>query len=154
MTNPYTAPTPPTTPAADTRKLYKRKRVWVGGLAIFALGIMWGTQSGKDAAAANPVPKVTVTATATTTETAAPDPAPTVTETQKVKVKVTVTAQANAGSGTSGGSSDGGGSDDSSSVYYANCSEARAAGAAPIHRGEPGYASRLDRDGDGTACDS
>ncbi|MGW0085422.1 excalibur calcium-binding domain-containing protein [Streptomyces sp. NPDC003393] len=37
-------------------------------------------------------------------------------------------------------------------MYYTNCSEARAAGAAPIHRGEPGYASRLD--GDGVDCDS
>lgn len=38
-------------------------------------------------------------------------------------------------------------------VYYSNCTEVRAAGAAPIHRGEPGYSSKLDRDGDGTACD-
>ena len=32
---------------------------------------------------------------------------------------------------------------------FANCSEARAAGAAPIRRGEPGYSPKLDRDGDG-----
>jgi hypothetical protein len=38
-------------------------------------------------------------------------------------------------------------------VYYANCSEARAAGAAPLHVGEPGYDSHLDRDGDGVACE-
>lgn len=44
--------------------------------------------------------------------------------------------------------------DQQSYVSYANCTEARAAGAAPIHRGEPGYASRLDRDGDGIGCDS
>ncbi|MGK5520779.1 excalibur calcium-binding domain-containing protein [Micromonospora sp. URMC 107] len=42
---------------------------------------------------------------------------------------------------------------DSSDVYYANCSEARAAGAAPLHRGDPGYSRKLDRDGDGTACE-
>jgi hypothetical protein len=41
----------------------------------------------------------------------------------------------------------------SGSAYYANCSEARAAGAAPIRAGEPGYASHLDRDGDGVACE-
>ena len=35
----------------------------------------------------------------------------------------------------------------------ANCAEARAAGAAPIHRGEPGYSRKLDRDGDGIACE-
>ncbi|KQX59335.1 hypothetical protein ASE09_03340 [Streptomyces sp. Root66D1] len=38
-------------------------------------------------------------------------------------------------------------------VYYANCTAVRAAGAAPIHRGEPGYDSHLDRDGDGVACE-
>jgi hypothetical protein len=37
--------------------------------------------------------------------------------------------------------------------YYRNCSEARAAGAVPIRRGEPGYAPHLDRDGDGIACE-
>ena len=40
-----------------------------------------------------------------------------------------------------------------SGVYYANCTAARAAGAAPIMRGEPGYASKLDRDNDGIACE-
>lgn len=39
------------------------------------------------------------------------------------------------------------------SPYYSNCSAARAAGAAPLHRGEPGYRSGLDRDGDGVACE-
>lgn len=38
-------------------------------------------------------------------------------------------------------------------VYYANCKEARAAGAAPIYAGEPGYRPKLDRDGDGIACE-
>jgi len=36
---------------------------------------------------------------------------------------------------------------------YANCAAARAAGAAPLHRGDPGYRSGLDRDGDGIACE-
>jgi endonuclease YncB( thermonuclease family) len=40
-----------------------------------------------------------------------------------------------------------------SSVYYKNCDAARAAHAAPMHVGEPGYRKGLDRDGDGTACD-
>lgn len=38
-------------------------------------------------------------------------------------------------------------------VYYENCTAARAAGAAPIMRGEPGYRSQLDRDSDGVACE-
>lgn len=36
---------------------------------------------------------------------------------------------------------------------YRNCSEVRAAGKAPIYRGQPGYASHLDRDNDGVACE-
>lgn len=39
------------------------------------------------------------------------------------------------------------------SVYYKNCTEARNAGAAPIYRGNPGYGSHLDRDGDGVGCE-
>lgn len=39
------------------------------------------------------------------------------------------------------------------SVYYANCAAARAAGAAPVRRGDPGYAPKLDRDGDGIGCE-
>ncbi|WP_230085426.1 excalibur calcium-binding domain-containing protein [Arthrobacter sp. AQ5-05] len=38
-------------------------------------------------------------------------------------------------------------------VYYANCAAVRAAGVAPIYRGQPGYSSTLDRDGDGIACE-
>jgi hypothetical protein len=38
-------------------------------------------------------------------------------------------------------------------VYYKNCGQARAAGAAPIKRGEPGYRPELDRNNDGIACD-
>ncbi len=37
---------------------------------------------------------------------------------------------------------------------YRSCAAARAAGAAPLYRGQPGYSSDLDRDGDGVACES
>jgi hypothetical protein len=40
-----------------------------------------------------------------------------------------------------------------SSVYYRNCDAARAAGAAPIFRGEPGYRKEMDGDSDGEACE-
>ena len=39
-------------------------------------------------------------------------------------------------------------------VYYANCTAARTAGAAPVRAGQPGYGSHLDRDGDGVGCES
>jgi hypothetical protein len=38
-------------------------------------------------------------------------------------------------------------------VYYANCTEVRAAGKDPLRRGDPGYRSALDRDNDGVACE-
>ncbi|POX39301.1 hypothetical protein C3486_19110 [Streptomyces sp. Ru73] len=40
-----------------------------------------------------------------------------------------------------------------SSPSYQYCSDARDAGAAPIHSGEPGYAEHLDSDRDGIACE-
>ena len=36
---------------------------------------------------------------------------------------------------------------------FPNCAAARAAGAAPVWRGDAGYSARLDRDGDGVACE-
>lgn len=41
----------------------------------------------------------------------------------------------------------------SRSGAFANCSAARAAGAAPVRRGSPGYGAHLDRDGDGVGCE-
>ncbi len=100
-----------------------------------------------------PPPAATVTATvAETVE-------PTATETEEVEVEVTVTATETVtetvterpDSGGSGGSgTDGGGG---VPAYYENCDAARAAGAAPVRRGDPGYGSHLDRDGDGVACE-
>ncbi|WP_269456852.1 excalibur calcium-binding domain-containing protein [Bifidobacterium animalis] len=34
-----------------------------------------------------------------------------------------------------------------------NCMHGPQAGKAPLHRGQPGYAPKLDRDGDGIACE-
>ena len=36
---------------------------------------------------------------------------------------------------------------------FANCAEARAAGATPVRRGDPGYGGHLDGDGDGVGCE-
>lgn len=41
----------------------------------------------------------------------------------------------------------------SSNREFANCSQARAAGAAPVRVGDPGYGRHLDRDGDGVGCE-
>ena len=36
---------------------------------------------------------------------------------------------------------------------YRNCAAARAAGAAPVYRGQPGYGPHLDPDGNGVGCE-
>ncbi|MEB9880374.1 MULTISPECIES: excalibur calcium-binding domain-containing protein [Bacillus] len=38
-------------------------------------------------------------------------------------------------------------------VVYENCTQVKKAGKAPIKQGEPEYSSKLDKDGDGIACD-
>jgi hypothetical protein len=38
-------------------------------------------------------------------------------------------------------------------VYYENCTAVRAAGAAPIHPGDPGWQQKFDRDKDGVGCE-
>jgi hypothetical protein len=162
--NPHTAPldtAPPAPRPADTRPLYKRKRVWIGGIAIFALGVMGGTENGRDAAVAVAKAQLKPTATATATETVTATPKPTITVTKTAKPKpaptVTVTETADDSSwDTAEDSSWDTGDDNSSgggSTYYSNCSAARAAGDTPLYSGDPGYDSHLDRDGDGVACE-
>jgi endonuclease YncB( thermonuclease family) len=38
-------------------------------------------------------------------------------------------------------------------VFYKNCDAVRAAGAAPIHPGDPGFQQKFDRDNDGVGCE-
>ncbi|GHA71834.1 hypothetical protein GCM10010372_83440 [Streptomyces tauricus] len=153
MNSPYI--TPPAPQPSRTAPRWARKRYVLPALGLaFFLGIGAGAGTPEPAAdtknsasAARPTATVTATATASTKA----KPAPTVTETKTVKIKVieTVTAQPAVDTG-SADNEDGG----EGSAYYANCDAARAAGAAPVHRGEPGYASHLDRDGDGIGCDT
>jgi micrococcal nuclease len=42
---------------------------------------------------------------------------------------------------------------ETNNVSYKNCTEVKAAGKAPLHRGEPGYSSKLDQNNDGIACE-
>ncbi|MEQ8146002.1 excalibur calcium-binding domain-containing protein [Streptomyces sp. OP7] len=152
MTNPYT-------PAGRTAPKWARKRYVLPALGFaFALGAMGAGADDSSAAddakpaVARAQPTATVTATVTAEPSVDPEPAPTVTETVtesvKVKVKVTKTVTAEPVEDDYSGGGGGGGS-----AYYENCDAARAAGAAPVHRGDPGYGSHLDRDGDGVGCE-
>jgi hypothetical protein len=161
MSNPYNIPgnvPPPPAPIPGRQgPRWARKRFVLPALGLaFVLGIAigdGGQGDGKDPVVAAPTPTATVTATttatATATVTAAPEPAPTVT----VSATRTVTAEpaVDTDTGSVTGSDDG--SDSGGDVYYQNCTAARAAGAAPVHAGDPGYGRHLDRDGDGVGCE-
>lgn len=81
------------------------------------------------------------TSTTTTSRTRTPTPDP---DLDRPRTPRPVAPRTTARAPSSGG---GGGG------YYANCSAARAAGAAPLHAGQPGYRAALDRDKDGVACE-
>ncbi|MFB9276137.1 excalibur calcium-binding domain-containing protein [Cohnella cellulosilytica] len=38
-------------------------------------------------------------------------------------------------------------------MSFPNCAAVREAGKAPLRKGDPGYSAKLDRDGDGIACE-
>ncbi|WP_241996479.1 excalibur calcium-binding domain-containing protein [Kribbella antiqua] len=38
-------------------------------------------------------------------------------------------------------------------MVFTTCAAVRAAGLAPLYRGDPGYTEALDRNGDGVACE-
>jgi TM2 domain-containing membrane protein YozV len=84
-----------------------------------------------------------------------PAPAPATTEPEPAPApapkKSSSSSSGSSGSSSSGSSS--GGSSGGGDVYYKNCTAAREAGAAPVHRGDPGYDKHLDRDGDGVGCE-
>ncbi|WP_207760029.1 GmrSD restriction endonuclease domain-containing protein [Bifidobacterium primatium] len=84
-------------------------------------------------ASAKATPSVTGSATSSPTASAASSP--TATSTPTASSAPTASAQS------------------TGDAYYANCSAARAAGKAPLYRGQPGYSTKLDRDGDGVACE-
>ncbi|RSZ62088.1 excalibur calcium-binding domain-containing protein [Corynebacterium hylobatis] len=114
---------------------------------------------GTSAAETAPV-TVTRTTTATTTATATVTATPEVTTvTETVTDTATITAQAAAPSPEQANTAPMGfvaapePAPAPASTYYKNCAAARAAGAAPVYRGSPGYGTHLDRDGDGIGCE-
>jgi excalibur calcium-binding domain-containing protein len=127
----------------------------VGGLLI---GTALGGAGSSAAPSASPTSGTPTTTTTTATVTASAVPLPAVTTTQTVQATrtvkvtskprtVTVTKTATTQDFVGGGGGGGG------AVYYANCTEARAAGDTPLYVGDPGYRRALDRDGDGVACE-
>ncbi|MCZ1004582.1 excalibur calcium-binding domain-containing protein [Streptomyces mirabilis] len=150
MTNPYTAP-----PAASARTApgWARKRYVLPALAVaLFIGAGIGNSGGNttESAAAKPGPTTTVTATTTatrtTTETVTATPAATVTvrgtRPYARRSPRSPPPRAVAAATTAAGLR-----------VLRDCAAARAAGAAPVHVGDPGYSRHLDRDGDGVGCE-
>ena len=79
-------------------------------------------------------PRVTTTTAAAPRTTTRSTAAPTTTSRRTTTTRTTETA-------STGG------------PYFRSCAEAKAAGAAPLHVGEPGYRPGLDGDHDGVACE-
>jgi hypothetical protein len=152
-----------------TRRPVGRIAGWAGGLLVLAWLVQGIVGEGEpDAAAATDTVTVTPTVVVTPTVTAS---APTVAgDAEEVWVTPTVTvppqppvatpqpspAQPTSAEGFVGGAVEptdedavGGGA-----THYRNCSAARAAGAAPVMVGDPGYGRHLDRDGDGSGCEN
>ncbi|MCX2969127.1 MULTISPECIES: excalibur calcium-binding domain-containing protein [Streptomyces] len=165
----------------DARPMRRRPGFWTAIGVTFLLALAGGAAlagdgeeraDGREPTAAGAVATgaaPTVTATVTAEPTAPPAPEVTVTEEVEVRVTETVTVEAvpvdaggvggssggSTGGSTGGGSGDGGsgGGGGGNTFFYENCAAARAAGAAPVHRGDAGYGPHLDRDGDGTGCE-
>jgi hypothetical protein len=100
-----------------------------------------GTE-GPTSAGASTTPTIEPTTQATIEPTPTPTPEPTQPKTSEPsKTTPTPTEPSSAPTTTS------------TAVVYKNCAEVRAAGKAPLRRGDPGYSAELDNNGDGTACE-
>ena len=180
--SPFAPPPPPPPPPAQPRsKSRSTFAAFVGrhprksvAAAIAATALVFGAVNSADAepdrepvglmSTPTPVPSPTPTPTPTPSPTPTPTPTPSAIRTVAEQSSVATPSPANTGrqpfadtqSSTSRASTaptraqtqDSGGS-----AYYKNCTEVRAAGKAPLYRGQPGYASHLDRDNDGVACE-
>jgi hypothetical protein len=97
-------------------------------------------------------PAVAPTAPVTTTETTTTTTPPSVTVTPTVET-VPAAPRATARSLPQGATVRRTTAPRRQAVSYANCADVRAHGAAPIHQGDPGWAPKFDRDGDGVGCE-
>lgn len=142
---------------------FERRGMIIGGgvLGFILLLILLGNCSGSDTQSVSSTVTRTVTATAppSTVTVTAPPPSSVVTVTEQAvpppqsTTTVTETQAAQAPGFYQPPETNPALPPSAASAYYGSCADARAAGAAPLYVGEPGYRSGLDRDGDGVACE-
>jgi hypothetical protein len=134
------------TPVAPSPPPRSKKR-WIIPTATGLLGLVVGSgMSGGDTTTTTPLTSATVTRT---TRVTVPAKVSTVTVTPKIRKAVDVPTKASSKKTTKAKPT----TEGAATAYYADCSAARAADAAPLRVGDPGYRSGLDRDGDGVACE-
>lgn len=123
-----------------------KKLIIVVVIALGLLGIACGEGAGTKKSKGSVTPQSVVsTAPSTTSTTVAPTTTTTARPTTTTTAKPVTTTTRPLTTTTA---------PVSSGVAFANCTEAKAAGYHDIPRGAPGYSSKLDRDGDGIACES
>jgi hypothetical protein len=103
-------------------------RLWVTAAERNAMGTVLAKCPGQ------PLPAGVSLTQASATPTQQPTTTPTTTPTASVYALLTPSASPRA-------------------VFYPDCAAARAAGHSPLNRGDPGYRTGLDGDGDGVACE-
>lgn len=129
---PPTEQLPVVAPARPRRR--SRTPLWVGvGVGVVGLLVVIGGALGMSRESAPPAQAVAVAAPSPTVPSTLAVTRPTTTPSAPRKHAITATPKPPA-------------------VYYKNCGVALAEGAAPIQKGEPGYRTGLDPDGDGVAC--
>jgi hypothetical protein len=127
---PPTEQLPVVAPARPRKR--SRTPLWVGVGAVGLLVVIGGAL-GMSRESASPAQAVAVAAPSSTVPSTLAIAEPTATPSAPRKQAITATPKPTA-------------------VYYKNCGVALAEGAAPIQKGEPGYRTGLDPDGDGVAC--
>lgn len=118
--------------------------------ALAAVLVLGGCQKPADKKGGTVKPAATSSTTATTAKATTSTTAKATTSTTAKAATTTTTAKAAATTTTTARPVT---TTTAATVSYANCSAVKAAGKAPLHRGDPGYSSSLDRDGDGIACE-
>lgn len=138
-------------------------RLWVTPAETDAITRVLATCTNTPAPPATSTPDTTASTSSTTSSTTAPPPAATATAADPTTPDPTTpdpttadpstadptTADSTTAAATTPAADAGTGN----SSYYRNCAAAKAACAAPLYRGQPGYRPGLDRDSDGIACE-
>jgi hypothetical protein len=130
-------------------------------LMLFGVGKLFGGDDGHNdvavpAASTPRTAQSTAEPTETDSESTSPDPSDTATTSEPTTLSDTPSPSQAPSPGTPGSTptqaSSTPGQPSAAPVRYRNCGAVRAAGKAPLLRGQPGYEPRLDPDHDGIAC--